>query len=123
MEITNLVIAGSRNFSGSCGLIESALLHFKLAPRNIISGGAKGIDSGAEAYAEYTKKSFHMFAADWNKYGKGAGPRRNEKMAEAGDALLLIWDGSSPGSRNMKQNMKHLNKPVYEVILMETQPK
>jgi hypothetical protein len=38
-------------------------------------------------------------------------------MAEYADALLLIWDGKSRGSLNMKQQMLKLEKPVYEVIV------
>jgi hypothetical protein len=38
-------------------------------------------------------------------------------MAEEADALLLIWDGESKGSANMKKEMLFKNKPVYEVIL------
>jgi hypothetical protein len=40
-------------------------------------------------------------------------------MAEYADALLLIWNGESRGSANMKENMVKLGKPVYEVILKE----
>ncbi len=38
-------------------------------------------------------------------------------MALYGDALLLIWDGKSRGSTSMRNEMKKLDKPVYEVIL------
>lgn len=34
-------------------------------------------------------------------YGRAGGPIRNAKMAEYGDALLLIWDGKSRGSQSM----------------------
>ena len=45
------------------------------------------------------------------------GPMRNKQMAKYADALLLIWDGKSKGSANMKHEMESLNKPVYEVII------
>jgi len=57
------------------------------------------------------------FPADWDTHGRAAGPIRNKQMAEYGDALLLIWDGESRGSANMKSNMKKLGKPVYEIII------
>lgn len=57
------------------------------------------------------------FPADWDKFGKAAGHIRNKQMAEEADALLLIWDGESKGSANMKKEMLFKNKPVYEVIL------
>lgn len=35
-------------------------------------------------------------------------------MAEYADAALIImWDGGSKGSLNMKENMEKLGKPVY----------
>jgi hypothetical protein len=43
-------------------------------------------------------------------------------MAEYADALLLIWDGSSRGSANMRQQMERRGKPVYEVILRGPRP-
>lgn len=57
------------------------------------------------------------FPADWEKFGKAAGPVRNAQMADRGDCLFLIWDGRSRGSRNMKDNMLHRNKWVEERIL------
>ena len=59
------------------------------------------------------------FAARWNEWGRKAGPLRNEEMAKYADQLILIWDGKSPGSRNMKENMQKLDKPVHEVIIKQ----
>ena len=39
--------------------------------------------------------------AEWIKYGRAAGPRRNKQMAEYADALLAYWDGKSRGTKNM----------------------
>ncbi len=39
------------------------------------------------------------FAADWNKYGKKAGPVRNRKMADYAEALIAVWDGKSRETR------------------------
>jgi len=57
------------------------------------------------------------YPADWKSHGKAAGPIRNRQMAEYGDALLLIWDGKSRGSSNMKKEMERLGKPIYEIII------
>jgi hypothetical protein len=93
------------------------LAHFKLNPTEIVSGGAKGVDASAEWFAEVGKRPFKLFPADWDKHGKSAGPLRNREMAQYGDALLLIWDGKSPGSANMKAAMHRLKKPVYEIVM------
>lgn len=61
--------------------------------------------------------SIKKFPADWDLHGKAAGPIRNRQMAKYADCLLLIWDGKSRGSMNMKQEMERIGKPVYEVII------
>lgn len=86
----------------------------------IVSGGATGIDSDGEAAADACLLPVRKFPADWNTHGKAAGPIRNKQMAEYADALLLIWNGESRGSANMKKEMLKLNKPVYEIIIKTT---
>ena len=41
------------------------------------------------------------FPADWDKYGKAAGYKRNDEMARNADALIAFWDGKSRGTRHM----------------------
>ncbi len=83
----------------------------------IVCGMAKGIDLSGKRCAEYIGIPIKEFPADWGKHGKAAGHIRNTEMANYADALLLIWDGESRGSANMKYQMNQLGKPVYEVIL------
>lgn len=118
-----LIIAGSRTLSFSCygiqGLIYTILGAFPL-PLEVVSGGAKGIDESGEEFVKLIKEDtifLTRFPADWDKHGKAAGPIRNKQMADYADALLLIWDGKSKGSANMKTTMQKLNKPIYEVII------
>lgn len=112
-----LLIAGSRDLHVSVDFIGETLDRLNLFPAEIVSGGAKGIDSCAQRYAQDRRMMFALFEADWNKNGKMAGPIRNLSMALYSDALLLIWDGKSKGSANMKARMEGLRKPVYEIIL------
>ena len=118
-----IIIAGSRNLRVSSIEIVNHLLEFfdksnlKDPISNIVSGGAKGIDSCGEALAKENDIPLKVFSANWDKYGRSAGPRRNKQMAEYADALLLIWDGKSRGSKSMKTLMEELGKPVFEVII------
>lgn len=41
--------------------------------------------------------------ADWDKFGKAAGFRRNEDMAKIATHALGFWDGQSPGSKHMSE--------------------
>ena len=39
--------------------------------------------------------------ANWEKFGRSAGHRRNAEMAQYADGLVAFWDGLSPGTRSM----------------------
>jgi hypothetical protein len=116
-----LIIAGSRTLWPSSKFIWDSILMLKIASHGTITeevcGGAEGVDTEGQHWASHYNVPVKIFRADWDKHGKAAGPIRNKQMAEYGDVLLLIWDGESRGSANMKKQMQGLNKPVYEVIL------
>ena len=112
-----LIIAGSRDLDVLPETIEGLIPHFDLAPSEIVCGGATGVDWSGHQWAVRHNRKIKMFLADWSKFGKMAGPIRNKQMAEYADELLLIWDGKSRGSANMRLEMRKLKKIVHEVIL------
>ena len=125
-----LIIAGGRNLTNRevwltvCAACVRLGFHGpQLGPnpdgtiKEVLSRGAPGVDRFGEDWATVQHIPYVQFKADQTNYGKAAGPMRNKNMAEYADALLLIWDGKSKGSLNMKTEMQKLNKPVYEVIV------
>jgi len=114
-----LIIAGSRDLQVSVGFISECLGRLfgysKKDISEVVCGMARGIDLCGRAWAEQCKIPIKEFPADWELYGKSAGHIRNSQMGKYGDALLLIWDGSSSGSSNMKGHMKY--KTIHEVII------
>lgn len=115
-----LIIAGSRTLNVSPMFIQESCLFFlkHISSVEFISGGCPtGIDNSVKYMTKVHAFKYKEFPADWDQYGKAAGPIRNKEMAEYADALLLIWDGSSKGSANMKKEMQKLNKPIYEIII------
>jgi len=114
-----LIIAGGRDFpiDQAESLIRSALATHSLTDKvcEIVYGGCRGIDSAAYNIANGIWPT-KLFPADWSTHGRAAGPIRNRQMAEYSDALLLIWDGKSRGSANMKAEMQRIGKQIYEVI-------
>jgi hypothetical protein len=113
-----LIIAGSRTIQVQPFEIHALLQHYGIDPiTEIVSGTAKGIDQGGEAYAKEVGVKCTQFPADWDLHGKSAGAKRNMEMGRYADALLLIWDGSSPGSKMMKTIMENLDKPVFEAVI------
>lgn len=100
-----VVIAGSRGFSNYKLLYEKCneVLHEKSKTHNIVivSGHAKGADLLGERYSQDKDYDLEIFPANWKKFGKSAGFRRNEQMAEVADGLIAFWDGKSHGTEHM----------------------
>ena len=109
-----IIVAGSRDFS-DYGLLRQKLdFYCQNHPPNeiqIVSGAARGADRLGEKYAQDSHLSLKKFPANWDKYGRSAGYRRNEQMAEYATHAVVFWDGESKGSQHMiwiaqEQNLK-----------------
>lgn len=104
-EEYRVIIAGTRTFDDYGMLCRSAdyWLSEKRTKRRIVivSGAAKGADALGERYARERGYKLQRYPANWEKYGRAAGPIRNEIMAQNADALIAYWDGRSPGTWNM----------------------
>jgi predicted Rossmann fold nucleotide-binding protein DprA/Smf involved in DNA uptake len=116
LPIKRVVIAGCRdydNYNEAKAYIDICLSNIR--KRNeiiIISGGAKGADSLGERYAEENGFKVEKYPADWERYGRSAGPRRNRQMAEISDYVICFWDGESRGTRSMIESARKFGKPV-----------
>lgn len=126
MDNFKVIIAGSRGFSNYKLLREQCnkFLHEKRKINNIIivSGHARGADFYGEKYAQDEGFDLEIYPAQWDKFGKRAGYRRNEQMAEVADALIAFWDGSSRGTKHMIDIMNEKNLLV-RVVEYETSNK
>ncbi len=116
-----LVIAGSRGLNNYEKIKD--IIHRYLQVHNlqcsdieIVTGECPtGVDLCARMFAYEYDVPLMTMVAEWKKYGKAAGPKRNRRMAEYGHQLLAVWDGSSPGTKSMFTEMAKLDKPVYLV--------
>lgn len=109
-----VVIAGSRSITDKYyKQLLTAIEYSKFEITEVVSGCAIGVDKMGEKYARCNDISVKQMPADWNKYGKSAGPIRNKQMADYTDAAIILWDGKSAGTSNMISNMTKLNKPLY----------
>lgn len=106
-----LLIVGSRSIQ------EFDLLKY-VPPETelIISGGAKGIDSIAEKYADKHKISKLILRPRYDLYGKAAPLKRNETMVDVADAVLILWDGISQGTKYTAEYAKKKNKSVTIIL-------
>lgn len=107
-----VIIAGRRDIN-DYSLVIKAVEHSSYKITEVVSGGATGVDTLGEQWAKANNVSIKQMKADWNRNGKAAGPIRNSQMADYADAAIVIWDGQSPGSKNMIENMLRKKKPVF----------
>ena len=82
------------------------------AVTEIVSGGAKGIDTCAKDYALRHELKLTEFLPEYKKYGRGAPLRRNITIIEYADLVLAFWDGKSRGTKYVIDNCKKRNIPV-----------
>lgn len=78
----------------------------------IVSGGARGVDSSASAFAEERGLILTEFLPDYDQYGKGAPLVRNRQIVEYADAVYAFWDGGSRGTKYTIDYARKLGKPV-----------
>lgn len=113
-----VLICGSRTIT-DIDLVYRAMAQANFESRitEITSGGAKGVDTLAERVAKEMKVKLTVVKADWEKYGKRAGPIRNAAMIRMCDAVVAVWDGKSRGTRNTISLAEKARKKctVYEV--------
>jgi len=87
----------------------------------IIAGGAKGVDTLAEKYADSHGIPKEIVLPDYAKYGRYAAPRkRNIIMVDMADAVLAIWDGKSTGTKYTIEYAKKQKKPIT-IIMVESE--
>jgi hypothetical protein len=97
-----VIIAGGRDFQDWDKLVEVCDRAFKDYKQiEIVSGAANGADKLGERYANERGHLIKLFPADWDKYGKSAGYRRNAEIADYAGALVAFWDGKSRGTSHM----------------------
>jgi hypothetical protein len=67
----------------------------------VIQGEARGADKLAKNWAEFMNVPVVSFPADWDRYGRNAGPVRNLQMIQEGRPDLVVAFKGGAGTRNM----------------------
>lgn len=121
--IKRIVIAGCRDFCDyrlAKEYIEECLS--EISENNtfiFVSGACRGADMLGERYAKEHGFEIERYPAQWDLYGRSAGPIRNKQMAEASDLVICFWDGQSRGTRTMIQYAEQLGKTVKVKMINE----
>lgn len=102
-----LLIAGSRSIT-----------NFDISPYIppdtdlIISGGAGGVNTLVESYADKHRISKLILRPQYNIYRRATPLKRNEQMVELFDAVLIFWDGISRGTKHTIDYADKTGKPI-----------
>lgn len=112
-----LIIAGGRNYKFTSSDKERLNKIFeemlgKSEVIEVISGCCSGADHEGELWANSKNVNIRKFPPDWMKYGRAAGPIRNEEMAKYADAVALFPGGK--GTESMYNLSKKYKLTIYD---------
>lgn len=104
-----VAVVGSRNLT-----VQDLEKYLPEGVTEIVSGGAKGIDTCARNYARANGLALMEFLPEYEKYGRGAPLRRNLQIIDYADAVVAFWDGKSSGT---KYTIEQCQKKGKEVMI------
>jgi len=106
-----VLVCGGRDFS-DIELFEKTMEQYSEVT-TIIHGSARGADMMAHLYGLRLGVEVLEFPADWDTYGKAAGPIRNKQMLTEGKPDLVVAFPGGKGTTNMcKQAIENGVKTV-----------
>ncbi len=108
-----VIIAGSREIADISVDAAMAASGFRGTIKEVVSGGAMGVNRAGEDWAALSRIPVKVFPADWERFGKTADIKRNEEMVDYADALVLIWNGKSTGIRSLRDAAVRKGLKVY----------
>lgn len=111
------IICGGRDYAftpADCKLLNALPLSA------VFHGGARGADAQADAYAAGRGIVIVETPADWERYGRGAGPIRNGVMLRAAlghcihakELLIVVAFPGGAGTANMVLRARRAGVPV-----------
>lgn len=108
-----LIIAGGRYYRFTSYDIDRLDdLRSKNLINEVVSGGASGADACGEEWAKERGIPVKRFPADWNKFGKAAGPIRNAQMADYANDVVLFPGGK--GTDSMRKLAKLAGLVIHD---------
>ena len=112
-----IILAGGRDFDDTLLLNETLnTILQRHCITEVVCGMAKGADTLGEIWAKENNIKVEYFKADWERFGRGAGHKRNREMGDYADYLVAFWDEKSKGTKGMIEYMRKLKKPMKVVL-------
>lgn len=97
-----VVVTGSRTWTDKSRIHDAfAKIKDKHSDVRLVNGTARGADRLCATLAVGYGFRVVDVPADWERYGRSAGYRRNVRMLEMEpDLVLAFWDGTSKGTKH-----------------------
>jgi hypothetical protein len=108
-----VLVYGGRDFDDTLAM--QSMLEIWVIPGDVVvHGGAPGADSLAGDIAgRILGLQVEVHPADWAKYGKAAGPIRNQEMLDSGIDFALQFPGGK-GTADMRRRLDKAGVSVAE---------
>lgn len=106
-----IAIVGSRNLTNIVldGYIDEDV-------KEIVSGGAAGVDTCAAEYARKKGIRLREFLPEYKRYGRAAPIVRNKKIVDFADKIIVFWNGSSKGTLSVIKYAEKMGKPTQVIL-------
>ena len=102
-----VAVVGSRNLT-----VTDLRRYLPQGVTEIVSGGARGIDTCAREYAQRNGLKLTEFFPDYQKYGRTAPLKRNLQIIAYADIVVVFWDGESHGTKFVIERCRKMNKKI-----------
>ena len=105
-----IAVIGSRN------VIVSNIERYIGNAEEIVSGGAAGVDTCAQEYANKNGIRLTEFLPQYKRYGRAAPIVRNKEIVDYSDKIIAFWNGSSKGTLSVIKYAQKTGKPCEVII-------
>lgn len=104
-----VIVCGGRDYADK----EAITAELSMLPPGtvVVHGGAPGTDSIAGEVAKALGLTVEAHPADWQRWGRAAGPRRNAEMLAMGADLVVAFPGGR-GTADMVRRAQAAGVPV-----------
>lgn len=110
-------VTGGRDFNDG-ELLDATLSRYCAEGDLLIHGNAVGADRDAALWFFDKGWPTEPHNADWGRYGKGAGPKRNQEMVDSGLDLLIAFPGGK-GTADMVRRAEKAGVNIVKAELLE----
>lgn len=102
-----IIVCGGRDYHDKDRLFAVLdELHAKTPIEVVVHGNAAGVDRLSGVWAHLRNVRCWPVAAEWSRFGKSAGPRRNQKMLGLRPAMVVTFPGGAGTADMVKRARK-----------------